>query len=224
VRRVDGGRVGHIEDGKKYRYYYCLNRRKKACTAKNVRKDDIEARVVEIVEGFLDNSEMLASLAVDMAHHYRETHARGHDVLKGLEARRNDVEKQLANFVKAIAMGIMNESTAEAMDSLEEQKRELETAIQAERVKATLFEDEASIGAFYRRFAHATMDTAETRDLLFDYFVDKIFVSAASLTIASWFFSGDVGMTLADLAEAKSVGEVLNVEFNTSPRGGGGGN
>ncbi len=35
---------------------------------------------------------------------------------------------------------------------------------------------------------------------------------------------GDVGLTLADLAEAKSVGEVLNVEFNTSPRGGGGGN
>ena len=218
------GVSGTSKTGRKYRYYYCLNRRKKACTAKNVRKDDIEARVVEIVEGFLDNSEMLASLAVDMAHYYRETHSRGKDVLKGLEQRRADVERQLANFVKAIAMGVINDTTAKAMASLEEQKKELESAIQAERVKTTLFEDEASIGAFYQRFAHATMDTAETRDLLFDYFVDKIFVSAASLTIASWFFSGDVGLTLADLAEAKSVGEVLNVEFNTSPRGGGGGN
>lgn len=34
------------------------------------------------------------------------------------------------------------------MRMLEEQKRKLDAAIQAEHVKATLFEDEASIGAF----------------------------------------------------------------------------
>ena len=59
----------------------------------------------------------------------------------------------------------MNETTAEAMASLEEQKKELDAAIQAERVKATLFEDEASIKAFYQRFAHATMDTQHMADL-----------------------------------------------------------
>lgn len=117
---------------------------------------------------------MLASLAVDMAHHYRETHERGRDVLEALEARRRDVEGKLGNFVKAIAMGIMNETTAEAMAALERQKTELDAAIQAEHIKATLFEDEASIGAFYERFAHATMDTRETRELLFEYFIDKI--------------------------------------------------
>ena len=82
--------------------------------------------------------------------------------------------------------------------------------------------DEASIGAFYQRFAHATMDTAETRDLLFEYFVDKIFVGATTLTIASWFFNGGAEITHEDLAEARKKGEVS--EFDTSPRGGGGGN
>ncbi len=216
------GVSGTSKTGRIYRYYYCLNQRKKACTAKSVRKDQIEDRVVEIVESFLDDVEMLASLAVDMAHHYRETHARGQDVLKGLEARRSDVEAKLANFVKAIAMGIMNDTTAQAMASLEEQKKELDAAIQAERVKATLFEDEASIKAFYQRFAHATMDTPETRDLLFDYFVDKIFAGAKTLTIASWFFNGGAEITHEDLAEARKKGEVS--EFDTSPRGGDGGN
>lgn len=95
------------------------------------------------------------------------------------------MEVKLANFVKAIAMGIFNESTAEAMAALEEQKKELDSAIQAEHVKATLFEDEASIGAFNQRFAHATIDTAEAREMLFEYFIDKTFVSATTLTIAS---------------------------------------
>jgi IS30 family transposase len=44
----------------------------------------------------------------------------------------------------------------------EERKRQLDEAIQAEHVRASLFEDEASIGALYARFAHAIIDTAET--------------------------------------------------------------
>lgn len=196
------GVSGTSKTGRKYRYYYCLNQRKKKCAAKAVRKADIEQRVVEVVEPFLDDTEMLASLAVDMAHHYRETHERGRDVLEALEARRRDVEGKLGNFVKAIAMGIMNETTAEAMAALERQKTELDAAIQAEHIKATLFEDEASIGAFYQRFAHATMDTRETRELLFEYFIDKIFVGATTLTIASWFFDHGAEFTLADLDES----------------------
>ena len=58
--------------------------------------------------------------------------------------------------------------------------------------------------------AQETTDTPETRDLLFDYFVSKIFVGPASMTIASWFFNGGPDIDFADLAEAKETGEVLN--------------
>ena len=57
-------------------------------------------------------------------------------------------------------------------------------------------------------------------DLLFDYFVDKIFVGVDTLTIASWFFDRGAEIRFEDLAEAQQAGEVLNVEFDTSPRGG----
>ncbi|MBS6260974.1 hypothetical protein KJZ02_11245 [Cutibacterium avidum] len=54
---------------------------------------------------------MLASLAVDLADHYKQTHGRQDAILEGLEERRRDVENKLANFVKAIGMGIFNEDT-----------------------------------------------------------------------------------------------------------------
>lgn len=73
-------------------------------------------------------------------------------------------------------MGIINETTAGAMRALEERKAELDTAIQAEHVKVALHEDETSIGAFYQRFAKARVDEPEVRDLLFEYFIDKIWV------------------------------------------------
>ena len=203
--------------GRKHRYYYCFNQRKKQCTLKPLRKDDWEARVVETAEGFLDDEAMLASLAVDMAVHYRETHERGAAVLEALEARRKGVEAKLANFVKAIATGIFNDATAEAMQVLEDQKRDLDGAIQAEHVKAALFEDEASIGTFYKKYAGATMDAPETRDLLLEYFVDKIFVGPGELTIASWFFDHGAEVTFEELSDAKEMGEALTIEFNASP-------
>lgn len=65
------GVSGTSKTGRTHWYFYCFNQRKKKCTLKIVRKDDLEARVVETVEGFLDDEAMLASLAVDMAVHYR---------------------------------------------------------------------------------------------------------------------------------------------------------
>lgn len=130
------GVSGTSKTGRTYRYYYCLNQRKKKCSAKTVRKDAIELRIVEIVESFLAEPELLASLAVDLADHYKQAHGHGDEILKALEARRADVKTKLANFVKAISQGIFNASTAEAMNALETQKPELDQAIQAEHVKA----------------------------------------------------------------------------------------
>jgi len=226
------GVSGTSKTGRTYRYYYCLNQRKKKCSAKTLRKDEIETRVIEIIESFLHQPDMLASLAVDLADHYRKTHERGDEVLNALEARRRDIEAKLANFVKAIAQGIFNASTAEAMNALEAQKQELDAAIQTERVKATLFEDEVSIGSFYKRFAEATIDTVDTRDQLFDYFVNKVFVGPNQIVIVSYYYDSEKHIELEDLEEALLSGDraeevrmyARKHEFDTSPSSGDGGN
>lgn len=70
------------------------------------------------------------------------------------------------------------------------------------------------------------MDTTQTSDMLFDYFVDKVFVGVTTLTIASCFFDGAAEYAYEHLAADVETGEVPNLlrEFATSPRGGGGGN
>lgn len=98
---------GTSKTGRTYRHYYCLNQRKKKCSAKTVRKDAIELRIVEIVESFLAEPELLTSLAVNLADHYKQTRGHGDEILKALEARQSDVETKLANFVKAISQGIL---------------------------------------------------------------------------------------------------------------------
>ena len=166
------GVSGMSKTGREYRYCYCLNQRRKQCTAKPVRKHPIEGRVTLIVESFLENIEILAG-------HHEPVH--GHGGRGGAEA------------------GVGRGYTSRTCRG------------------CTVFEDEASIGAFYKRFACATMGSRETRSMLFEYFIDRIFVGGQTLTIASWFFDGGRAITRADLLEAKQTGEVSNIEFDTSP-------
>lgn len=196
------GVSGTSKTGKKHHYYYCSNQRKKKCSTRPVRKTQIEEKVTRIIEDFLDDTEMLASLAVDLAAYYKESHARGDEKLRALEARRKEVEIKLGNFAKAIAQGIFNDTTAEAMQTLEEQKRELDSAIQTEHVKAALLEDEASIGSFYKKYAKATLDSQETRDQLFEYFVDKIFVDGDEVVVVTRYYDTLETFDLEELEEA----------------------
>ncbi|MGL5438785.1 MAG: hypothetical protein ACRDA4_00155 [Filifactoraceae bacterium] len=134
----------------------------------------------------LDDSENIASIAVDAAAHYK-THYKDTKYLEGLEAQRKEVEKGLANFVKAIEMGVINEATQQRMVELQEQKNALTEAIEAENVRQSLYEDEYSIKAYFDKYVHADFDDPETRDMILEYFVDKIHIYNDKIVITSWF-------------------------------------
>lgn len=216
------GVSGTSKTGAKHYYYYCKNQRRKQCTKKPVRKEWIEALVTEVLVSLLNDSENLASLAVDAAAHYKKTYVDTH-YLDALEAQRRDVEKGLANFVKAVEIGIFNESTQKRMAELEQRRRDLTEAIEAEHVRASLFEDEHSIQAYFNKYLHADFGNPETRDAILEYFVDKIYVYDDRLVIASWYsednreipfdildgdsdLSGGSGFDELRLGSTKSVG------------------
>ena len=102
-------------------------------------------------------------------------------------ARWSPSEKGLANFVKAIEAGIFNSATQERMAELEQQRQQLNEAIETERIRASLFEDERSIKAYFDKYLHADFDNVETRDAVLEYFVDKIYVHDDRLVITSWY-------------------------------------
>lgn len=180
------GVSGTSKTGAKHYYYYCKEQRRKQCDKNPVRKEWLEDVVTVILNGLLDDSENLASIAVDAAAYYK-THYKDTKYLESLEAQRKEVEKGLANFVKAIEMGIINEATQQRMAELQEQKVALTEAIEAENVRQSLYEDEYSIKAYFDKYVHADFDNPETRDMILEYFVDKIHIYNDKIVITSWF-------------------------------------
>lgn len=180
------GVSGTSKTGRTYYYYYCSAQRKKLCAKKKVKKDWIEDLVTDILKYIIDDSENLMSLAVDAAVYYRE-HYKETGYLEGLEAKRRDVEKSIANLMKAIEGGAVSDSLIERLNQLEVQKASLNDAIQTENVKASLCEDEHSIKAYFEKFLHADFGNPETRDMVLEYFVDKIYLYDEKLVVTSWY-------------------------------------
>lgn len=180
------GVSGTSKTGRTYYYYYCSAQRRKQCTKKKVKKDWIEDLVTDVLRYIIDDSENLMSLAVDAAVYYKE-HYKETGYLESLEAKRKEVEKGIANLMKAIEGGALSDTLIERLNQLEVQKASLNDAIQAENVKVSLCEDEHSIKAYFEKFLHADFDNPETRDMVLEYFVDKIYIHDEKLVVTSWY-------------------------------------
>lgn len=169
------GVSGTSKTGATHSYYYCSNTRKHACTLPHMRQDALEGLVQRMLGYLLGDSELTASLAVDAAAYYAEHYA-DTGYLDGLKAQERDIERQLDNFAKAIARGIINDTTAKAMDELERRKSGVKDAIDAEAARCALASDAHSVQAYFERYWRAGADDVETRDYALEYLVDKLVV------------------------------------------------
>lgn len=176
------GTYGTSKSGSKYYYYDCLNHQKRKCKLKPFRKEKLEALVLEILDDFLSDSENLASLAVDIAEYYDKMYA-DNSYIDSLNSQLKDTEKALGNLVKAIEMGIFSETTQTRLLELETRKKALNEAIETEKVKKKIVKDDHSIKKYFEMYLNADIRDPETRDLVFEYFVDKIFVYADRIVI-----------------------------------------
>lgn len=62
------------------------------------------------------------------------------------------------------------------LTELESQKTEFEEAIGTEKIKLAFADDERGIQKYFDSYAYADFDDEETRNNIFEYFVDKIYV------------------------------------------------
>ena len=181
------GTYGTSKGGRRYDYYGCGNHLKaRGCRKKNVSKGRIESAVTAILSKLLDDNELLASFAADAAAYYQETY--GDDsYVRGLEADLKDVEKSIANIIKAVEAGMFSETLISRLSELERQKSALTDAIETERAKAALMADERGIARTFERYAHANLDDPEVRDDVLEYFIDKVYVYDDRLLITGDF-------------------------------------
>lgn len=183
------GVSGTSRTGAKHYYYYCSGQRRRKCKKKPIKKALVEWLVVQLLEDVLNNSENLASLAADAAA-YHEKYYKSTAYIDGLIKEQQATQRALNNLVKAIEQGIFSETTQQRLTELEAQKKALAQTIETEQMKAQLAEDEHSIKAYFQQYANANLNDPATREMLLDYFIDKIYVYDDQLEITGW-FSGD---------------------------------
>lgn len=180
------GMSGTSKTGAKHYYYSCANRRRHQCKKRPIKKTLIEWLVVRLLDEVLNDSECLASLAVDAAA-YHEKYYQDAKYMNSLVAEQKANQKALDNLVKAVEKGIFSESTQQRLSELEAQKKALAEAIETEKMKAKMTADEHGIKAYFQKFAHANLDDPEVREMLLDYFIDKIYVYDDRLEVTGWF-------------------------------------
>ena len=166
---------GTGKSGSKFAYYACANKRRgtKTCDKKNVRKDDIETVVVQrTLDTILTDEimEQIADAAVRLQEAERDT-----SVLDGLKSRLRETEKALQNFVKAIEMGIFNETTASRMEQLEAEKKDLINLIELEQIEKP-FITKDQILYILDCFRHGDPSDESFREHIIDVFISKVYL------------------------------------------------
>lgn len=184
------GTSGTSKTGNKYYYYSCNDQHKgkrgNGCKKKPVRKEAIEDYIIKTLTMYLQDSENLASLAVDVAEYYKKNY--GNSLyLDSLKAEYKEVEKSLDNVIKAVMAGASGETINKQLDILEQRKKGLKEAIEIEEIKARTVKDEKSIKSYFEKFKNADLRDPENRDLILNYFVDKIYLYDDKLIITGKF-------------------------------------
>ena len=95
---------------------------------------------------------------------------------------------------------------------VENKKTGTEEAIETEKMKQALVEDENSIKKYFEMYAKADYDDEDTRNQMLEYFVDKIYVYNDRLVI-TWYYSDDkTSINLDALTEITETSESNTVD------------
>lgn len=209
------GLSGTSKTGKIHYYYACKNHRKHKCNLQNVSKDILEAHVVWVLRDFLKDTENLASLAVDVSAYYRELNS-DNGYIAGLEAELKETEKGINNLVKVIEKGVLSDAVTNRLSELENRKNAIQEAIETERLKQAIVEDEHSIQKYFDMYSHADFDDTDTRNQILEYFVDKIYVYNNRIVITWWYSDDKTEIDLDTLTEvSREHGDVESSKSST---------
>ena len=207
------GISGTSGTGAKHHYYGCSGKRegllrkntgnssRGRCTKKNVRKEWIEGLVLRETQLLLFDDELMDFIAENT--YYTDA----------LQANLQEVEKSLANLLKAVEAGIFNNTTKTRMDELEEQKRQILASLEVAKLKTGLQLTKDHILFFLRKFREMDFDDIECQKRLIATFVNAVFVYDDRVTITFNYSGDNRTITLAEVdaaADGAAGGEVFD--------------
>lgn len=202
------GISGTSSSGSSHYYYTCSSRHKKTggngCKKKNVRKEWIEETVLRQIRYLLGKDELLEAIA-DKCWAVYSAERDDTAYVDSLQASLKEVQTSLNNLLKAIEMGIFNETTAERMADLEDQKKQLLDEIKLSKVDNSLKLTREHILFFLMKFRDMDLNDADCRQKLFDTFVNSIFVYDDKIVLTVNYSGDSRQITLTELDFAESA-------------------
>lgn len=183
------GVSGTSKSGKLYYYYSCKGHRKHKCKLKNQKKDLIEELVLYVLRSFLNDTDKRIWIAMTCYEYYLKCNSDGGAYIESLKNNLQEIEKKLKNFTDAIAMGIFNETTAAAMQELENQKHLVQEQIKSEELKKLYDIRLEDVVKYFDSFV-GNLEDEKIRQTVLDIFVENIYVYSDKLVV-SLFFTDD---------------------------------
>lgn len=169
------GESGTSKTGKVHYYYKCTNRKRAHnCDKKVEKKDWLEEFVVRYtVQTVLtdENIELIAERAMELI----EKESADTAFFDGLKASLKDVEKKIANIVRAIEDGLYTDSTKVRLQELEDNKKDIEAQIAREEMKKPLLTKER-IMYWLTSFKSGNLDDIDYRRRVIDTLLNSVYV------------------------------------------------
>ena len=192
--------------GRKYHYYRCVNTKKhKTCNAKHksVRKIPLENAVVSAVMAKVMNDDFVEYIADRVL----EIQGMESSELPALRQQLAETERGIENMLNAIQMGIINQSTKQRLDELEERKKEIELRIIQEEIKKPMLSRE-DVTFWICRFRKLDVSRLEERRRLIDSFVNSVTIFDDYLLITFNYKDGETRLDFKDIesSDLQSVG------------------
>jgi len=192
------GVCGTSATGMKYHYYSCNGQRKRSCRKKPVRKAWIETLVLEYVVALVQDKELMDFIAENVWQYYMEQNTET-SYTASLRSALDEVEKATANLIRAMEAGIFNEATKRRMDELDGQRRELQDALAAAKLREDLGLKKEHIQYFLYRFAEMDYTDEECQKRLIKTFVNSVFVYDDKVVLTFNYSGDDRTITLKEI-------------------------
>lgn len=164
------GESGTNHQGLTYRYYKCIDaKRKRGCDKKAVKKEYIEDAVLNVVVAALTNDDYINQL-IDALLEYQESE---NTDLKLLQQQLSKINKKIDNMLNAIEQGIITDSTKQRFQELESKKKDIEIQIAQEEITKPKYTRE-QYQQFFNNAKVADLKDQAQRKALINYFVNAV--------------------------------------------------
>lgn len=193
------GENGRSHMGTKYYYYKCGNhKRAEGCHQRSLRKEVVEKLVLEHALAVIKRDDLIDFVAECAMRIQKEESS----ILPVLNEQLKEVNKGIENMINAIQMGIITASTKERLESLETEKKKVETAIAAEKLEHPEIPKEY-FAEWLRRLRSGDVNDPDYCRMIADVYINSVYLTDEGLTFGLNFIDGVGTIPLREWNEAK---------------------